>query len=121
MTNTDKKIFPVENKLAAPNAIESEMAAFQGKNWVFFQEQLAFHEENFHILRDCDQLLFANQQLNFKFDTVFFTFNDSCQRENLSFCFVHFPHEYLECHSSFAKRTIADVAYSYGVARRHHG
>ena len=28
------------------------------------------YAQNFHILRDCDQLLFANQQLNFNFDTV---------------------------------------------------
>ena len=31
---------------------------------------MAVYEQNFHILRDCDQLLFANQQLNFNFDTV---------------------------------------------------
>ena len=31
-------------------------------NWLF--------EQNFHILSDCDKLLFANQQLNFNFDTV---------------------------------------------------
>ena len=32
----------------------------------------AIYEENFHILRDCEQLLFANQQLNFNFGTVSF-------------------------------------------------
>ena len=46
------------------------MAATQDKNWVIIQEQLAFNEQTFHILRDCYQLLFANQQLNFNFDTV---------------------------------------------------
>ena len=46
------------------------MAATQDKNWVIIQEQLAINEQNFHILRDCYQLLFANQQLNFNFDTV---------------------------------------------------
>ena len=46
------------------------MAATQDKNWVIIQEQLAFNEQNFHIFRDCYQLLFANQQLNFNFDTV---------------------------------------------------
>ena len=46
------------------------MAATQDKNWVFIQEQLAVYEQNLHILRDCDQLLFANQHLNFNFDTV---------------------------------------------------
>ena len=46
------------------------MAATQDQNWAIIQEQLAVYEQNFHILRDCDQLLFANQQLNFNFDTV---------------------------------------------------
>ena len=70
ITNTDEKFFLVENELAALNAIQSEMAATQDQNWAIIQEQLAVHEQNFHILRDCDQLLFANQQLNFNFDTV---------------------------------------------------
>ena len=46
------------------------MAATQDKNWVIIQGQLAVYEQNFHILRDCDQLLSANQQLNFNTDTV---------------------------------------------------
>ena len=46
------------------------MATTQDKNWVIIQEQLAVYEQNFHILRECDQLLFANQQLNYIFDTV---------------------------------------------------
>ena len=70
ITNTGEKFFLFENVLAAHNAIQSEMAATQDKNWVIIQEQLAVYEQNFHILRDCDQLLFANQQLNFNFDTV---------------------------------------------------
>ena len=45
------------------------MAATRDKNWVIFQEQLAFYEQNFHFLRDCDQLLFPNQQLILSFDT----------------------------------------------------
>ena len=70
ITNTDEKVFLVENELAALNAIQSEMAATHDKNWVIIQEQLAIYEQNFHNLRDCDQLFFANQQFNFNFDTV---------------------------------------------------
>ena len=70
MTNTDQKFFVVETELTALKAIQSEMAATQDQNWVIIQEQLAFYEQNFQILRDCDQLFFANQQLNFNFDTV---------------------------------------------------
>ena len=69
-TNTDAKFYLVENELAAWKAIQHEMAETQDKNWAIIQEQLAVYEQNFHILRDCDQLLFANQQLNFNFDTV---------------------------------------------------
>ena len=69
-TKTNEKFFLVENELATVNAIQSELAATQDKNWVIIQEQLAFYEQNFHILPDCDQLLFANQQLIFNFDTV---------------------------------------------------
>ena len=46
------------------------MVVTQNKNWVIIQEELANYERNFHNLRDCDQHLFANQQLNFNFDTV---------------------------------------------------
>ena len=70
MTNTDEKFFLVENEMASLNPIQSEMAATQDKNWVIIREQLAIYEQNFHILRGCDQLLFANQQLNSNFDTV---------------------------------------------------
>ena len=41
ITNTDEKFFFVENELAAFNAIQSEMAATQNKNWVIIQEHLA--------------------------------------------------------------------------------
>ena len=70
ITSTDEKFFLVENELAALNALQSELAATQDQNWAIIQEQLAVYEQNFHILRDCDQLLFAKQQLNFNFDTV---------------------------------------------------
>ena len=72
MTNTDEKLFFVENEMAALNAIQAEMAAPQDKNWAIIQEQLAIYEQNFQILRDCVQLLYANQQLNFNFFTVSF-------------------------------------------------
>ena len=69
-TDSNKKFYLVENELAALNAIQKEMAETQDKNWAIIQEQLNVYEQNFNILRDCDQLLFANQQLNFNFDTV---------------------------------------------------
>ena len=70
MRNNDEKFFLVENELAALNAIQSEMTATLDKTSVIIQEQLAVYEQNFHILRDCDQLLLVNWQLDFNFDTV---------------------------------------------------
>ena len=68
--NTDEKHFLVKNKLAAFNAIQAEMSATQNRNWAVIQEQFDVFENNFHILRDCNQMLFSNQQLNFNFDTL---------------------------------------------------
>ena len=61
----------MKNEVAALNATQVEMSATQDKNWLFIQRHLSVHEENFQIVRDLDQLLFANQQSNFNFDTVF--------------------------------------------------
>ena len=42
----------------------------QNRNWEIIEEQFAVIDENFHVLRDCDQILYSNQQLNFNFDTI---------------------------------------------------
>ena len=63
VTNTDKKFF-VENELAAPKANKYEMATTQKKNCVIVREQLAIYEQSFHMLQDCDLILFGSQQLN---------------------------------------------------------
>ena len=73
ITNTDEKFFLLKmnwrplTRYSLKCLIQS---ATEDKNWVIIQEQLAVYEQNFHILRNCDQLLFANQQPNFNFDTV---------------------------------------------------
>ena len=63
ITHTEEKFFLVENELAALHAIQSEMAATQDKNCVIIQEQLAVYEQNFHILRDADQLYLLTSNL----------------------------------------------------------
>ena len=68
--NAEEKFFLVKNELAALNAIQAEMSATQIRNWVIIQEQFDVFEQNFHILRDCKQMLFSNQQLNFNFDSL---------------------------------------------------
>ena len=46
------------------------MIETQNKNWAIIEEQFKVFEGNFHILRDCTQMLFSNKQLNFNFDTA---------------------------------------------------
>ena len=41
----------------------------QNKNWKV-QDQFDIFEKKFHLLRDCTQMLFLNQQFNFNPDTV---------------------------------------------------
>ena len=60
----------VENELAALHDIQRELVDTQNKNWALIQQQFYVFEHNFHVLRDCNQLLFSNQQLNFNFDTL---------------------------------------------------
>ena len=72
MTNMDEKFFVVEDELAALNAIQSEIAATQDKNWFIIQEQLAIYEQNFHVLGDSDKIFFADQHFYLIFDTASF-------------------------------------------------
>ena len=69
-TNTDEKFFLVSNKLKAIEEAQAQMTETQNKNWQVIQEQFNVIETNFNILRDCNQMLFSNQQLNFNFDTM---------------------------------------------------
>ena len=68
--NTNEKFFMVSNELSEIRKAQKEMNENQAKNWKIMQEQFVVFEKNFHILRDCTQMLFSNQQLNFNFDTV---------------------------------------------------
>ena len=60
----------VSNKLKEIEEAQSQMTETQNKNWQVIQEQFNVIETNFNILRDCNQMLFSNQQLNFDFDTM---------------------------------------------------
>ena len=42
----------------------------QNKNWKIVQQQFEIFQNNFHVLRDCTQMLFSHQQLNFNFNTA---------------------------------------------------
>ena len=69
-SDTDEKSFLVMNDLLVLNAIQAEMASTQNRTWANVQERFDVFEQNFHIHRDCIQMLFSNQQLNFNFDAL---------------------------------------------------
>ena len=60
----------MENELAALYAIQNDLIETQNHNWGIIQQQFDTFQYNFHVLRDCNQMLFSNQQLNFNFDTL---------------------------------------------------
>ena len=68
-TDTDQKFFLVGNKLEVEEA-QQQMVETQNQNWQLIEEQFNAISMNFHILRDCTQMLFSNQQVNFNFDTM---------------------------------------------------
>ena len=67
---TNEKFFLVTNEIAEVRRIEQLMAENQNKNWKIIEEQFQTIERNFHVLRDCTQILYSNQQLNFNLDTA---------------------------------------------------
>ena len=46
------------------------METNQNRNWDIVEQQFEVFNNNFHILRDCSQILYTQQQLNFNYDTV---------------------------------------------------
>ena len=67
---TNDKFFMVSNELAEIREIQRQMSETQNKNWAVVEEQFDILEYNIHILRDCDQMLYSNQQINFNFDSA---------------------------------------------------
>ena len=45
------------------------MLEVQNRNWQII-EHFEMFRENIQVLRDCDQLLFSRQQVNFNYDTI---------------------------------------------------
>ena len=69
-TTNDEKFFVVSNELAEIEEAQQQMTETQNNNWKIIEEQFQAINTNFHVLRDCTQMLFSNQQLNFNFDTT---------------------------------------------------
>ena len=68
-TDTDQK-FLVGKKLKEVEEAQQQMVETQNQNWQLIEEQFNAISMNFHILRDCTQMIFSNQQVNFNFDNM---------------------------------------------------
>ena len=64
------KFFLVSEELTKMKQIQKETRETQNDNWNLIQEQFDIFESNIHQLRDCNQLLFSRQQINFNYDTI---------------------------------------------------
>ena len=62
--------FMVTSELAAIKTVQKEMLEVQNRNWQIIEEHFKLFQDNIHVLRDCDQLLFSRQQINFNYDTI---------------------------------------------------
>ena len=68
--SSNEKFFAISNELSEIRAIQQHTIENQNRNWKILEEQFATIQKYFHILRDCTQTLFSNQQINFNFDTA---------------------------------------------------
>ena len=64
------KFFMVTTELDALKSVQQEMLEVQNRNWKLIAEHFEVFQHNIHVLRDCDQLLFTRQQINFNYDTI---------------------------------------------------
>ena len=64
------KFFMVTTELEALKSVQKEMLEVQNRNWRIIEEHFEVFQHNIHVLRDCDQLLFSRQQINFNYDTI---------------------------------------------------
>ena len=67
---SNDKFFLISNEIAEIAKIQKVMQENQNKNWQVVQQQFEIFQNNFHVLRNCTQMMFPNQQLKFHFDTA---------------------------------------------------
>ena len=69
-SSTNEKFFVVGKELQAIRDLQQQMADIQNANWQTITAQFEAFRDDIHRMRNCDQLLFTRQQINFNFDTV---------------------------------------------------
>ena len=69
-TDSNEKFFMVSKELQAIKQAQNEMLEIQNQNWNIIEQQFEIFARNIHILRDCTQMLYSRQQINFNYDSV---------------------------------------------------
>ena len=69
-SSTNEKFFVVGKELQAIRDLQQQMADIQNANWQTITAQFEAFRDDIHCMKNCDQLLFTRQQINFSFDTV---------------------------------------------------
>ena len=64
---TAEKFFRVSKDLALLHELQNQFIETQKENWQKIEEHF---REKIHDIRNCDQLLYTRQQMNFSLDTV---------------------------------------------------
>ena len=67
---TNEKFLIVGQELKAIRDLQAQMIEVQNANWQTISQQFETFRRDIHEMRNCDQLLFTRQQINFNFDTV---------------------------------------------------
>ena len=67
---TNEKFQVVSKELKTIYDIQSQMTEIQNANWQVISDQLEKFRKDIHDMRNCDQLLYTRQQINFNFDTI---------------------------------------------------
>ena len=67
---TDQKFLRISKDLALLHEIQNQIIDTQNQNWQKIETQFQVFRENIHVMRNCDQLFFRRQEVNFIFDTI---------------------------------------------------
>ena len=68
--NLSEKFFIISVELAEISKIQTTLQETQNKNCEIIEEQFEVFQNTFHVLRDCNQVLFSNQQFDFNFEII---------------------------------------------------
>ena len=67
---TNDKFYIVSKELHKLHDLQEQMRSIQNANWEVMATQMDTFKQDMHLMRNCDQMLYSRQQINFNFDTV---------------------------------------------------